>query len=36
MLKSTPAEVTAILRGDLSRFPLSRLQRYAATVADDA
>ncbi|MCA2993958.1 MAG: tyrosine-type recombinase/integrase [Gemmatimonas sp.] len=36
VLKATPAEVTAILRGDLSRFHLSRLQRYAATVADDA
>ncbi|WP_353268574.1 tyrosine-type recombinase/integrase [Gemmatimonas sp.] len=32
-LTATPAEVTAIMRGDLSRLPLARMQRYAAAVA---
>jgi hypothetical protein len=30
---ATPAEITAILRGDLSRLPLPRMQGFAAAVA---
>lgn len=32
MLAATPAEVTAIMRGDMGRLPLSRVQRFAAVV----
>ncbi len=33
LLGSTPAETTAIMRGDLGRLPLERMQEYAAKVA---
>ncbi len=33
LLGATPAETTAIMRGDLSRLPLERMQQYAAKIA---
>ena len=32
-LAATPAEATAIMRGDLGRLPLARMRRFAAAVA---